>query len=59
MPDNKTAADERPIPSQAEGESDPKAIDTGTRPVPSQAEGDAETIDQDLAEKSKNSAKSK
>lgn len=54
MPQNADAADERPIPSQAEGETEPGATETGIRPVPSQAEGDVETIDQDLAEKSGN-----
>jgi hypothetical protein len=53
MPQNTNAADERPIPSQAEGEAEPGNTETGIRPVPSQAEGDVETIDQDLAEKSK------
>jgi hypothetical protein len=58
MPQKTNAADERPIPSQAEGEVEPGAA-TGVRPVPSQAEGDEETIDQDLAEKSKGTAGSK
>lgn len=53
MPQNANSADERPIPSQAEGEAEPGVTETGLRPVPSQAEGDLETIDQDLAEKSK------
>jgi hypothetical protein len=53
MPQNTNAADERPIPSQAEGEAEPGDTETGVRPMPSQAEGDVETIDQDLADKSK------
>jgi hypothetical protein len=51
MPINTSAADERPIPSQAEGETEPGTVDAGVHPVPSQAEGDLETIEQDLAEK--------
>ena len=55
MPNDKdnSAADQRPIPSQAEGERSSDDLDTGLRPVPSQAEGDEETIDRDLAQKSK------
>jgi hypothetical protein len=53
MSQSSRAADERPIPSQAEGEVEPGGVATGERPVPSQAEGDVQTIDQDLAEKSK------
>ena len=47
LPDSNIAAEERPIPSEAEGE-----LETGTpagnRPTPSQAEGDLETIEEDL-----------
>jgi hypothetical protein len=39
------AADERPIPSKAEG---PAEENCGERPRPSQAEGDEETIEEDL-----------
>jgi hypothetical protein len=59
MPKDNSAADERPIPSQSEGEVDPGAVETGVRPVPSQAEGDEETIDEDLAQKSRAKADSK
>jgi hypothetical protein len=59
MSQNTSAADERPIPSQAEGETEPGTVATGVRPVPSQAEGDLETIEKDLAEKSKGAAGSK
>jgi len=53
MPDPKDlAADERPIPSQAEGEDeDKKSTEGGTRPRPSQAEGDRETVEEDLKSK--------
>jgi hypothetical protein len=44
------SAEERPIPSQAEGD-DPPASGRGIRPVPSQAEGDEETIDESLRQK--------
>jgi hypothetical protein len=50
VPDNKIAADTRPIPSQAEGD-DPVTSGEGTRPVPSQAEGDEETVDESLRQK--------
>ena len=59
MPQDTSAADERPIPSQAEGEVEPGAVSAGLRPVPSQAEGDLETIEQDVAEKSKRTPDSK
>ncbi len=44
------AAEERPIPSQAEGD-DPQSNGEGTRPRPSQAEGDEATIDESLRQK--------
>lgn len=44
------SAEERPIPSQAEGD-DPPRSGRGIRPVPSQAEGDEETIDESLRQK--------
>ena len=50
MPQDKTAEETRPVPSQAEGD-DPVKSGTGTRPVPSQAEGDEETIDESLRQK--------
>ena len=50
MPDNKTAEETRPIPSQAEGD-DPVNSGAGTRPTPSQAEGDEETVDESLRQK--------
>ncbi|HYO81349.1 MAG TPA: hypothetical protein VES20_08120 [Bryobacteraceae bacterium] len=47
--DKGTAAEEnRPVPSQAEGEDDPESQGGGTRPVPSQAEGDEATVDEAL-----------
>ena len=48
--DSNIAAEERPRPSQAEGEENP-GTDAGTRPTPSQAEGDRATVDQDLERK--------
>jgi len=49
--DSNVAAEERPRPSQAEGEDD-RAPTTkgsgGVRPTPSQAEGDEATVDEDL-----------
>lgn len=41
MPNNdkNKAADERPVPSQAEGDDEPEDLEAN-RPVPSQAEGD-------------------
>ena len=53
MPDNKTAEETRPIPSQAEGD-DPVTAGRGDRPVPSQAEGDEETMDESLRQKGQN-----
>ena len=44
---DESASEERPIPSQAEGD-DPPQSGIGTRPVPSQAEGDEATIDEAL-----------
>lgn len=41
------SADQRPIPSQAEGDTKPQS-GTGTRPRPSQAEGDRETVEESL-----------
>jgi hypothetical protein len=49
-PDKNIAADQRPRPSQAEGEEEP-GQPLGNRPLPSQAEGDRETVNQDLARK--------
>ena len=46
------AKQDRPVPSQAEGERNP-GEDTGQdRPRPSQAEGDRETVEEDLRQKS-------
>jgi len=45
--DSNLAAEQRPRPSQAEGEENP-GEKTGNRPLPSQAEGDRETVDEDL-----------
>jgi hypothetical protein len=50
MPDNKTAEETRPLPSQAEGD-DPANSGEGTRPTPSQAEGDEATIEDSLRQK--------
>jgi hypothetical protein len=54
MKDNQNAttaaADERPIPSQAEGD-DPPHAGEGSRPRPSQAEGDEKTVDESLKQK--------
>jgi hypothetical protein len=50
MPDKNLAEENRPIPSQAEGD-DPPRSGQGTRPVPSQAEGDEETVDESLRQK--------
>ena len=50
QPDKDLAAEQRPRPSQAEGEDEP-GQETGNRPTPSQAEGDLETVEQDLARK--------
>lgn len=47
---NNTAADERPIPSKAEGD-DPPHSGEGKRPRPSQAEGDEKTVDESLRQK--------
>lgn len=49
--DKNLATDERPVPSQAEGERQPGAEKPANRPVPSQAEGDRETIEEDLESK--------
>ena len=46
----KSAEDNRPVPSQAEGDDPPKR-GKGGRPVPSQAEGDEETVDESLRQK--------
>ncbi len=48
--DSGLAAEQRPRPSQAEGEENPGG-DAGNRPTPSQAEGDRSTIEQDLERK--------
>jgi hypothetical protein len=48
--DKNIAAEERPRPSQAEGEENPGG-DAGNRPTPSQAEGDRATVEQDLERK--------
>ena len=45
--DKDLAEENRPIPSQAEGD-DPPESGQGSRPRPSQAEGDEETIDEAL-----------
>ena len=50
------AAENRPIPSQAEGEdpddaSQDERAGNDERPVPSQAEGDEETVDESLRQK--------
>ena len=45
---NQKAEEQRPIPSQAEGEENPGSTQGGSRPVPSQAEGDEATIDEAL-----------
>lgn len=50
-PDDQEAADQRPVPSQAEGPADAGQPGKGERPVPSQAEGDDETIEEDLRSK--------
>jgi len=47
---SKDSAEQRPIPSQAEGD-DPIRSGEGNRPRPSQAEGDEETVDQSLRQK--------
>jgi len=44
------SAEDRPIPSQAEGD-DPPTSGRGNRPVPSQAEGDEQTIEESLRQK--------
>jgi hypothetical protein len=44
---NNKAEEDRPLPSQAEGD-DPPESGKGGRPVPSQAEGDEKTIDEAL-----------
>ena len=44
------SAEDRPIPSQAEGD-DPPTSRRGIRPVPSQAEGDEQTLDESLRQK--------
>ncbi|HZU25254.1 MAG TPA: hypothetical protein VFA04_07010 [Bryobacteraceae bacterium] len=49
--DANLAAEERPVPSQAEGEDENAPVRKGAggiRPTPSQAEGDEATIDADL-----------
>lgn len=48
--DSNIAAEERPRPSQAEGEEN-LGSETGSRPTPSQAEGDRATVDEDLERK--------
>jgi hypothetical protein len=50
MADKKLAEENRPIPSQAEGD-DPPHSGEGNRPTPSQAEGDEETVDESLRQK--------
>ena len=50
MPDTNLAEENRPIPSQAEGD-DPPVSGQGDRPRPSQAEGDEETVDESLRQK--------
>lgn len=50
MADNNLAEENRPTPSQAEGD-DPPRDGQGSRPVPSQAEGDEDTIDESLRQK--------
>jgi hypothetical protein len=50
MADKNLAAEERPIPSQAEGD-DPPVSGEGGRPRPSQAEGDEETVEESLRQK--------
>jgi mycoredoxin len=50
MPDKNLAEDDRPVPSQAEGD-DPPAAGQGDRPTPSQAEGEQETVDESLRQK--------
>lgn len=44
---DESSSEERPIPSQAEGD-DPPESGSGSRPVPSQAEGDEATVDEAL-----------
>jgi hypothetical protein len=51
MKDQELVTENRPIPSQAEGESDPDPSALNDRPVPSQAEGDLETVEEDLRQK--------
>ena len=48
--DKDLAADQRPRPSQAEGEENP-GTRPGNRPAPSQAEGNRQTVDDDLGRK--------
>jgi hypothetical protein len=50
MADKNLAEENRPIPSQAEGD-DPPESGHGNRPTPSQAEGEEETVDESLRQK--------
>jgi hypothetical protein len=52
LENTREAIEERPVPSQAEGEPEPGEDPGPGRPIPSQAEGELETVEEDLRRKS-------